>query len=457
LERKVASLLIVITLLISLFTILPSIPVQAQPTLKTLNLPTNYIPIGIVYDGTYIWTVSYTYGAISKIDLSTSTVTHYYVKGSPDTNYDWCFYGLRIDVNGNFWISCRSGYLVKFYPSTGSFEVKGNFVYLESLHYYNGYVYFASGSNLYKYNITTDTYETFAIPNSSYGYFFGATDTSGNIWFSDIINGYVYKFDGATITQYSGFHRPLGITYTNNYIYVAENVRQSDIESNPTWQPAIARLNPSNGSIVRTVVTGSPYGLATFTFLGSTYLAWSSSGEDSTSTKGIGLYKINTDGSLTNVIFFPTSLAIYYIQYNNNVIYFTFYGSNGVGAMENVVEPTKTIIRYPFELKIWYPKSVKKGEEYSVHIELKNIGDKTINNVVVRINSNPIVYSENIGALEPNQVYSKDFTKVINRYWNNWSVRAYGWYEFTRYWHGREYTYSRMVTITTTFRVMMIR
>jgi plastocyanin len=163
---------------------------------------------------------------------------------------------------------------------------------------------------------------------SYYGFI---NDASGNMWFSDVDNGYVYKFDGAEVTQFAGFHRPLGLAPSGGYVYVAENVRAGD---NPSWSPAIAKLNPVDGSITRMTVTGSPYGITTFSILTTTYIAYSSSGEDSAHTCGIGVGVFG--GSVT---FFNIAVpAVYYLHYEptSNALYFTFYGSgSGVGEFSD--------------------------------------------------------------------------------------------------------------------------
>jgi len=325
-KKAEACLLACLTLFaVSLFTV----EVNGQPTISTLNLPYNYIPIGIVYKEGYIWTVSYTFGAISKINLATGEVTHYYFEGVPDTDYSCQFYGLAIDVNGNFWIAGQK--LVMFNPSTGTFTVKLN-VAFRGIGYYNGHVYFAVGNTLYKYDVATDAYTTFTLPASGSYYGF-VNDASGNIWFSDVDHGCVYKFDGTAVTQFAGFHRPLGLAPSGGYVYVAENVRQCDDAS---WSPAIARLNPSDSSIARMNVAGSPYGILVFNVLSTSYVAYSSSGEDAGHTRGIGVGVFG--GSMT---FFNIAVpAVYYLNYQPtaNALYFTFYGSgSGVGEFSDPV------------------------------------------------------------------------------------------------------------------------
>jgi hypothetical protein len=307
---------------------------HAQPTVQTLTLPSGYLPIGVVYQGGLIWTVSYTYGAISSINLTSGAVTHYYIQGTPDTNYTWQFYGLTLDANGDFWIASSAGRLVEFFPSNGSFVVQmSGLVGFNDVYFYNGFLYFAAGSTLYKYDVATNTSIAFALPSS--GAYYGVTnDPAGDIWFTDISNGFVYKFDGTTVSQFTGFHRPLGITSALGYIWVAENVRASDIQANPTWTPAIAEVDSSAGTIItRVPATGSPYGLLTFSFLGNTFIAYSSSGEDAGHTRGIGF----VNGTFINI----AVPAVYYLNYQAaaNMMYFSFYGSdpNGVGGLSDPV------------------------------------------------------------------------------------------------------------------------
>jgi plastocyanin len=121
---------------------------------------------------------------------------------------------------------------------------------------------------------------------------------------------------------------------SGGYVYVAENVRASDVQANPSWSPAIARLNPADGSITRMTVAGSPYDIVTFNILTTTYIAYSSSGEDSAHTRGIGVGVFG--GSVT---FFNIAVpAVYYLNYQPtvNALYFTFYGSgSGVGEFSD--------------------------------------------------------------------------------------------------------------------------
>lgn len=324
-ERVKTKLIVLPLLFLLIATFTPMSQAAPEVALRKINLPEGYIPIGIVYDAPYVWTVSYAYGAVSRINMVTNETTHYYIEGQPDTNYDWQFYGLTLDQDGNFWL-CGAGRIVKFNVATMNFQVKlSDIGGVNSIRYINGYVYFASGLGLlYKYSPQTDLYTTFIFTSDTSGSYYGLISDGTNIWFSDIVNGYVYKFDGVAFTRFEGFHRPLGICYSGGYIYVAENVRYYDTVMNPEWQPAIARLDTTTGVIVRSVVVGSPYGIVALTYKSITYIAWSSSGEDLADTNGIGIL----GGAFYNI----NMPAIYYLEYVNGVFYFTFYGSNGVGS-----------------------------------------------------------------------------------------------------------------------------
>jgi streptogramin lyase len=468
LERKVASLLIVTTLLISLFTILPSIPVQAQSvSLQTITLPEGIPqPWKMVYDGSrYIWFTGYispaNYGYVVKIDtwnLISNPLgsVSWYKSCDERTPYGEVFAG----VGGSIGIALLNGYvwtdpwyigkqdrgaLSKFDPATNTYTMyympDGYGAGLRDLETDGTYLWIAGSNSIIRFDPSTETWNRLSLSSSPYDLLI-----DGNIiWFSNEKGIGKINKDGTCLTYYptqSGSlflaKAPDGkIWYSSN---IANNIGSLDPISGKIteYDIGIPHYEPFSENWI-----DGPYGLS-FDAQGKLWVAGYRYGamiEFDTSALSVSNTKT------PNAPYYPISIA--------NQVWAWGQGSVDMNII-TLQEPTKIVTRYPFELKIWYPKSVKKGEEYSVHIELKNIGDKTINNVVVRINSNPIVYSENVGSLEPNQVYSKDFTKVINRYWDNWSVRAYGWYEFTRYWY-KEYTYSRMITITTTFRVVMIR
>jgi hypothetical protein len=307
-------------------------------SVRLIGLPEGYIPIGVVYDGGCLWTVSYAYGAISRVNLTSGEVRHWYIEGEPDTNYDWQFYGLAKDDKGDFWIAARVGKLVRFTPSTGMFRVAlepgGEF---SGVLYANRSIYFATWIDglLYRYDPETGNYETWPVAPPRMDSFLGFSYDGRNVWFSGVITGNVYRFDGSSVRAYPGFHRPLGTACIDGLVYIAENVRWSDVEElGLPWRPAIAVLNPATGEITRYEVSGSPYAVIAWKRLGVTIVAWSSSGEDRNHTRGIGLL----GGNFTDI----DVPAVYYLAYNPvtlDTAYFTYYGSgSGLGECRLAVE-----------------------------------------------------------------------------------------------------------------------
>ena len=149
-------------------------------------------------------------------------------------------------------------------------------------------------------------------------------DGSGNVWFSDITDGQLIKFATAssTFTMYPGFNRPLAIAVSGTTVYVAENCRSQD-----SCSPAIAQMSTSGGPITRTQVIGSPYGIAVV----SGSVVWSSSAEDVNRTQTICVL----DGGCV-----ATGEANFYLASDaSGNIYFSFYGSNGVGVISGL-EPS---------------------------------------------------------------------------------------------------------------------
>ena len=317
-------------------------PVSNASAVRTIDLPYGYIPIGVVIYGGAVWTASYTFGAVSRIDFASGNVTHYFIEGAPDTDYEWQFYGLTVDGDGNFWIASRVGKLVFFNTTDCTFAVKlEGLAGLNSVHYFGGKVWFAASGRLYAYDVAFDNYTYYEFGEGpTPGSYYGVThDPEGRIWFADVVNGVVYVFNGTHFRAFTGLHRPLSIAFADGYAYIAENVRAGD-----PWTPAIAVLDPSSGAVSRVAVAGSPYGILAFKVFGVTTIVYSSSGEDVNRTRGVG-FIVGGSRYFVNV----NVPAVYHLAYepSADAVYFTYYGSgSGVGVLSGT---TPQVVLLPSE------------------------------------------------------------------------------------------------------------
>lgn len=320
------------------------------PSVSVVNLPAGSITTGIAYYQGSVYYASYDYGFVMKVNSGTLAYSNLTAKtGAFLRNY----YGEAIDASGNLWLTRRSvpnppalyGVGVSMVTPVGVEKMllnvtlsvntvsqtlpTGNIVLpngtavpcvgcnsWDGINHVGGSVYAASGTWFFKVGSTSPyPVSRYAISGGGGSYFGFVPDGSNNIWFSDTVANKVCKFDGASVTCYLGFTRPLGMVFSGGSIYVAENTANGNIDSFPTSNPA---------AITRVATTSTPTGVTLA--LGS--VVWSSSSSDhkvcalggSCVDTGKQNYFLTTDGS--------------------GKIFFSFSGSNGVGAISGLVSTT---------------------------------------------------------------------------------------------------------------------
>ena len=379
------------------------IPVAAS-TVRLLDLPEGYIPLGVVLVGGQVWVASYTYGAVSRVDFASGTVEHYYIEGEPDTDYTWMFTDLAVDASGRLWIASQSGRLVVFDPVSKEFAVVLEGVEgISTLCYCLGRLWFPVPGKLYYYNPATGEvgFYPFSTPWATYG---SAVCGGGSVWFTDTVNGRVYAFNISTYSfrVFTGFNRPVGVYYLDGYVYVAENVRSVD-----PGTPAIAVLDVGSGSVSRVPVRGSPYGVVAFKVLTATVVAYSSSGEDPYLSRGIGIV---SGGSVT--FFNITVPAVYKLVYDAEAgaIYFTFYGSaSGVGQFSEPPQVGEYLLPSSATIAVavnTYPTTVAYQTSLSLEANATTVfvGDAVEFTAVLRY-ANGTKAGQPVGAGKPIKLY----------------------------------------------------
>jgi len=276
--------------------------VESVSIASLVSLPDGATPYGIVYDASrkLVWTVGYggtgtvPASCLYRIDPVGKTYTRYFPSGDTNelsqVNQEVGLRGITLDAVGRVWVCSDRGYsgpsdwdvharIWRFNPATASFtSIRPNNWGKEDLAYdaLRNKVYCITYEALLE--IDSDSMAVVAYPVENG---FGSVlrlDASGNIWFSRKDLGKLFKFNGTALTSYGGFRKPYGFAFASNgTTYVAEYNIQGDPNS-----PAIVRFDPSTQEKKRFLVTGSPYDVLA---IGST-VWWSSSGEDSTRTKG---------------------------------------------------------------------------------------------------------------------------------------------------------------------------
>jgi len=261
-------------------TIMSSNIVKAEAEIKYLTLPSsNSMPMGITYDSSrnVVWVALYWNRSIAKIDVVTKDVTLYPLSWYVGQEY----YGpmpwtIAIDGNNDLWISIRSymvtpnhppstiPYLAKMNLNNETFTIFWIPAVLAGgcdIKYHNGYVWYQTNNALSKINYTTNSIVESYIREFSGGFIKPDNEC---LWLSSVSGDFVTRFNILTNKfdlNLTGFDRPLGIEADSKYVYVAENARLSEFETEKMGH--IARINKTDYTIARlnttTITNEGPY------------------------------------------------------------------------------------------------------------------------------------------------------------------------------------------------------
>jgi hypothetical protein len=296
------------------------------------SLPAGAVTTGMVYSGTagLAYAVSYTYGQIYAITVPPNILTPMsYVTYQFGTvgNYNRLYYGLAVDQTGNLWVSRRGvgndgtpAGLSKITlgasnaTSTETMVINSTSYEWDSVGNCNSYIWIAAGLILYKVSPSTNAVANITLPSNSGGAYYGMKcDASNNLWFTDILNGYLLEYtSGGILNQYSGFSRPLGVAVSGSTVYVAENSLTA---------PAIAQFNTNTHVITLDPVKAGavPYDLTAI----SGSVIYSVSQNLTGSTVGIGV--------LGGAYYGVNEAATYDLSGGpSNSILSSYYGSSGI-------------------------------------------------------------------------------------------------------------------------------
>jgi hypothetical protein len=264
----IKTLMIMSTLV--LITLTPRITsiqtVNANPTeeITYITLPSNSLPLGLAYDNDEtLYVALYAINGLAKVNITAKNVTDiYYFATQP---YEITPYDLTIAPDGKVWVCQRNDIMLVYNPATEShIEIRPPLKLGERIHsvrYYNGFIWTVAGSYILKVN-----YTTFSVVNE---YFIGELWEGmfmvfdGDIlWVTvqpkerpepEYIKGWVLEFNMTSWTEITriaypdGLDRPLGITVSSEYVYVAENKVYLYTPDNGT----IARIDRNDYTIIR--------------------------------------------------------------------------------------------------------------------------------------------------------------------------------------------------------------
>jgi len=279
--------------------ILASINVGIQPseaqTVETITLPPNSTPMGLTYDRNrnVTWIALYWNESIAKVDVNTKNYTLY-----PLPDVDQFYRGPMpwltvLDGERNLWIKIR-GYKSTPSQPTGTISAvfkfnveKETFTILpffsfggEDLKFHKGYIWLA-GMNLLKINPVTETIEAQypigyeeRFPDGYVQYLPMYIAPDGDILWITLLNhphhylknGFGGKLARFNITSetwsyvVTDLDRPLGIESDANYVYIAENTINPEVEEpqppgTPIPMGTIAIVNKRDLSVTRIQTT----------------------------------------------------------------------------------------------------------------------------------------------------------------------------------------------------------
>jgi len=257
----------------------PTITAQEIQAIEYLDLPSDSLPMGILYDSdrNIVWVALQWNRSIAKIDVATRNITIYQFPWDVTEDYKgrplpWT---LTLDPNGDLWILIEDymvtpnkppekvPYLAKFDVETETLTLYDIPLSIQpgrgDIKYYNGYLWYLTKGALNKVNYTTGEIIQSYYIDVACGYI--AIDYDCNcLWLTSVLFGKVFRFNITSETfdiEISGLDRPLGIEVDKNNVYVAEN------SNNVGSRGTIAVINKSTLEISRiqtaTITNQGPY------------------------------------------------------------------------------------------------------------------------------------------------------------------------------------------------------
>jgi hypothetical protein len=234
-------------------------------SIKYLSLPSDSLPMGILYDSAKnkVWIALYCNSSIAEIDVSTMSTTIYPLPEYIDSNdptRPWKYpspWTLSLTPDGNVWIAIRDfkdGPLqCSVAPFLGKLDPANNYTYFYYLpkssgcdiKFYNDHIWYLTNNGLLKINYTSEEIVESYLRDFSGGFMQPDGDS---LWLSSVSGDFITRFN--TTTRYfdvnlTGFDRPLGIYVDFEYIYVAEN------SENIGTMGTIAKINKTSLQITR--------------------------------------------------------------------------------------------------------------------------------------------------------------------------------------------------------------
>ena len=296
---------------------------------QQLPLPDGNVPVAILYSSGEVWMGGYWTGALFEVNATSDPMTlvgTYYVTGSE--NHEIGLYGIAQDSNGNLWLSGRSnGEIYKFNINDHTFTGICSAVEPTNLLWFNGNIYVACASEVLKINPSTNEVTEISLPDDNY---YGICNFTGNsILVTGIVNCKLVEVDTESNTstpRVSDLHRPLSVAYnaSSGNVYVAENVRWTGDGYENGWTPSIATISSTDWTISSRPdlsSQGCPYAVGVFDGV----VVWGSDAEDELQSKTINVL----GGDST-----PVGEAVYYLAYDGTYVYYSYYGSCGMGKIK---------------------------------------------------------------------------------------------------------------------------
>jgi DNA-binding beta-propeller fold protein YncE len=214
-------------------------------SIKYLSLPSDSMPMGILYDSAKnkVWIALYLNSSIASVDVSTMNTTIYPLPYRVDENFSgprpWT---LTIDPDNCIWFSIKE--YMNPHPSTqlpilGKLDLSNNTAYIYYLpvaltcgcdiKFYNDYIWYLTKYTLSKINYTTgELVESYMKDFYGDGYIAPDGDC---LWLSSVQNNFVTRFNITSKNfdiNLTGFNRPLGMYVDSTKLYVAENKYSGD-------------------------------------------------------------------------------------------------------------------------------------------------------------------------------------------------------------------------------------
>jgi streptogramin lyase len=240
-----------------------SSPLITNGSIKYVSLPSDSLPMGILYDlhKNVVWVALYWNRSLAMINVTTMTATIYPMPWQIDDYYfgplPWT---LTITPDNNIWFSIRSYMNTPNHPPSsipylGKLDATSNIIYVyyipleigsgSDIKFYNDFVWYLTTNGLSKINYTTGELDESYIRDFSGGFVKPDADC---LWISSVSGNFVTRFNMTSKNfdiNLTGFDRPMGIEVDSDFVYVAENSRS--IGSMGT----IAKINKTDFTVSR--------------------------------------------------------------------------------------------------------------------------------------------------------------------------------------------------------------